>query len=299
MLKLLFTFDLIVEIICWLGFLHISRTICRRIIPHYLLRLAGAKDVDLEKTHRKAFRAGDSIWKVLFYMASFSACLFFANQMNMITDISNAWQNASVSSTLVCSGEMCFVDTGLSKTQVLSHHDELFQKFYLAELLYYVFGIWSLIVGLEIVKKDAVLLYIHHIVTILLILGSNWLSFEKIGLMVLLAHDVGDIFLEFALFIGYICKIETIKNISFGVLEVVWILSRLVYFPFWVIWTCIFDSKPFLLQVYSAEQANTIQYVFIGLLTSLLCMHIFWTSIMIKMAYSTLVLKKPVQDERD
>jgi hypothetical protein len=39
---------------------------------------------------------------------------------------------------------------------------------------------------------------IHHIATVILLAYSYWVNFTRIGVMVLLLHDVGDIFLEAA-----------------------------------------------------------------------------------------------------
>lgn len=47
-------------------------------------------------------------------------------------------------------------------------------------------------------RKDRVEMTIHHVVTIILILYSFTVNFTRIGVMIMLLHDVCDIFMEIA-----------------------------------------------------------------------------------------------------
>jgi hypothetical protein len=45
-------------------------------------------------------------------------------------------------------------------------------------------------------KKDYVMMFIHHLVTIMLIFASHSVGFHRIGVIVLFVHDVSDIFID-------------------------------------------------------------------------------------------------------
>lgn len=51
---------------------------------------------------------------------------------------------------------------------------------------------------LKVRRKDWLESMIHHIATVILLAYSYWVNFTRIGVMVILLHDVGDIFLEAA-----------------------------------------------------------------------------------------------------
>jgi ceramide synthetase len=55
-----------------------------------------------------------------------------------------------------------------------------------------------MLVALQVRRKDWLESMIHHIATVILLAYSYWVNFTRIGVMVLLLHDVGDIFLEAA-----------------------------------------------------------------------------------------------------
>ena len=61
-------------------------------------------------------------------------------------------------------------------------------------------------------------------------------SFMKVGTMVFLCHDVTDIFMETAKMFGYIER-KRISTALFVVFMLIWFAARIVYFPFWVIWS--------------------------------------------------------------
>lgn len=129
----------------------------------------------------------------------------------------------------------------------------------------------------DVKRKDFIEMFIHHIVTVALLSLSYWINYVRIGTLVLLVHDVADIFLEFAKVFNY-QKWETLTNITFGLFAVVFGVSRLYIFPFYVIWT-VYHIAPTYLTMQPAW------YGFTGLLMALQALHIFWYSIVIHMLY--------------
>ena len=60
--------------------------------------------------------------------------------------------------------------------------------------------------------------------------------FGRIGSVVLAIHDASDVFLEIGK-MGKYSGAETIASFAFLTFVLSWVLLRLIYFPFWVIWS--------------------------------------------------------------
>jgi hypothetical protein len=76
----------------------------------------------------------------------------------------------------------------------------------------------------------------HHIVSVFLIVFSYLARFARVGSVVLAIHDASDVFLE----IGKLTKyygLEIVPSIAFVLFALQWLLLRLIYFPFHVIWS--------------------------------------------------------------
>jgi hypothetical protein len=69
--------------------------------------------------------------------------------------------------------------------------------FYCVQTGFYIQAIHYLIFH-EVRRKDWLESLIHHIVTVFLMSYSYYVNFTRIGIMVMLLHDVSDIFLEVA-----------------------------------------------------------------------------------------------------
>jgi hypothetical protein len=57
-----------------------------------------------------------------------------------------------------------------------------------------------------------------------------------VGSIVLAVHDASDIVLEIGKLTKY-CGLEIIPSISFVIFALSWVLLRLVYLPFFIIWS--------------------------------------------------------------
>lgn len=93
-------------------------------------------------------------------------------------------------------------------------------------------------------RKDAVVILIHHFLTIALILFSYASRYHKIGMNVLLVHDICDILLEFTKVNVYLKKRngkfyaihDLISNLSFVLFTVTWFVFRLYWYPLKVLY---------------------------------------------------------------
>ncbi|KAK9754229.1 TLC domain [Popillia japonica] len=147
---------------------------------------------------------------------------------------------------------------------------------------YYMFSLsfyWSLCVSqfFDNKRKDFWQMFVHHIATIILMSFSWVCNLVRIGTLVLVTHDCADIFLEAAKMAKY-AGYQRICDAIFAFFTVLWIVTRLGVFPFWIIHNTTIVT-PTLLPVFPAY------YIFNGLLLLLLSLHIVWTYLILKIAY--------------
>jgi ceramide synthetase len=132
-----------------------------------------------------------------------------------------------------------------------------------------------LTITMDIQRKDFWEMFVHHIATISLMLLSYTGNFVRIGSLILLLHDISDIFLEGAKLTNYVLDgASVICDVLFGLFALVFGTTRLFYFPFFVLWTISFDS----FEVFGAESSAlwTGRRIFMVFLYTLQALHCFW-----------------------
>ena len=125
--------------------------------------------------------------------------------------------------------------------------------------------------------QDFLEMFLHHIVTISLMVLSWTCHLHRIGSIVLLVHDFADHWLELAK-LGRYTKYQKICDTSFVMFAVTWVFTRLAYFPVIVIFS-INEEAGQILQIFPAY------YVFSFLLNLLLILHLIWGYFILKVAY--------------
>jgi sphingoid base N-palmitoyltransferase len=79
-------------------------------------------------------------------------------------------------------------------------------------------------------RKDFWQIFIHHTVTLML-LYFGWASnFHRMGALIFLAHDSGDLVLE-AIKAAKYAKLQRTCDILLGIFFITWIVSRLMVYP--------------------------------------------------------------------
>lgn len=150
---------------------------------------------------------------------------------------------------------------------------------YLSALFYLVF--------LEPRLKDFWVMFVHHIVTIILLCYSHYFQLHSLGVMVLMVHDLNDVFLEGAKAATNISRKgfwNHMSTINFVFLLISWFIFRLYLFPFHVIGTIWTEA------VYYFQVNPTIDiwlghwYTFVALLGTLFVFHIYWFVLICKIA---------------
>mmetsp|Transcript_5642 Transcript_5642/g.8763 ORF Transcript_5642/g.8763 Transcript_5642/m.8763 type:complete len:384 (+) Transcript_5642:53-1204(+) len=190
------------------------------------------------------------------------------------------------------------------------------QGVYLVQFTFYFLELATLVLDKRArARSDAFVYLIHHVVTVMLISFSYIYSFVNIGLLVLLFHDVGDIFLPIAKCFVYsedhvrvACskrsfRIVLVSGVFFFVLfMIVFGLSRLVLYPT-MIYTAVFYGKwytriydpaidgatpatqdPSAFRVMDEPYASAPAILVVELLL-LFGLHVYWFRLILRVAY--------------
>ncbi|KAK3776555.1 hypothetical protein RRG08_037061 [Elysia crispata] len=142
--------------------------------------------------------------------------------------------------------------------------------YYMVEFGFYLSLLASLFTDNK--RKDFTEMIVHHIATLML-MGMSWSNnFVRIGTLVLLVHDAVDSWMEAAKVAKYL-KFDKLCNVLFLIFMIVWVLTRMMLFPFRIIRSTMFEA--------SAEMDPNVGWltmysVYNFLLCTLQVLHIIW-----------------------
>uniref|UniRef100_A0A671TJ00 Ceramide synthase 3a n=1 Tax=Sparus aurata TaxID=8175 RepID=A0A671TJ00_SPAAU len=145
--------------------------------------------------------------------------------------------------------------------------------YYILELSFYGSLLFS--VAFDVKRKDFQEQIIHHLATLVLLSFSWCVNYIRIGTLVMLVHDASDVLLESAKLFNY-AKWEKTCQTLFVLFAIVFMVTRLIIFPFWLIhctWVYPVHHYP----------AFFGYYFFNVMLVVLLCLHIFWAYLILCM----------------
>lgn len=160
--------------------------------------------------------------------------------------------------------------------------------YYMVEMAFY----WSLSFSqfFDVKRKDFWEMFIHHQATIALI-GFSWTThFVRIGTLVLIVHDCGDPLLELAKLLRY-AKYCRASEAVLVVFTPIWVISRCVIYPGWILKSTIFDAI-------KLSAAFPAYYFFNFLLCLLQCLHVMWTYLLFKAIQRSFTAKSSIDDIR-
>lgn len=171
----------------------------------------------------------------------------------------------------------------------LSH---FFKYYYIFQFAFYLHQ--SIVLTLlDGKRKDYIELGIHHMVTLGLISISYILRHFRIGLVILVIHDLSDVFLNLAKCFHYV-EMKALTDITFGVFAFVFFVTRLVLFPkvaysiWWEPQLYHTDISLYSLQLYFWKLALLILQI----------LHIFWFSTITRMIVDSIILGGVKKDAR-
>lgn len=167
---------------------------------------------------------------------------------------------------------------------------------YNLEFGWYLQSLYCMITKYGPRKKDHNQMLIHHVVTMGLIGYSYAINLTRIGCMVFLLHDVGDVFLQYAKLAKY-AKRETTATVGFLIFLCVWFVTRLWYFPAHIIRSSYYEPIEIVAVPHGVnpQPHYTIMLSFLG---ALFCCHVVWTYMILKVALKT-VMTRSTDDIRE
>ncbi|KAE8627093.1 hypothetical protein XENTR_v10006873 [Xenopus tropicalis] len=154
--------------------------------------------------------------------------------------------------------------------------------YYIKELAFY----WSLMFSqfTDIKRKDFLIMFIHHLATVGLISFSYVNNMVRVGTLVMCLHDASDFLLEAAKLTNY-AKFQRLCDSFFMFFALVFVTTRLIIFPLWILNTTMFESWE-LIGPYPSW------WLFNGLLLVLQILHIIWSYLILHIAYKALIRGK-------
>ncbi|KNA25629.1 hypothetical protein SOVF_004950, partial [Spinacia oleracea] len=160
---------------------------------------------------------------------------------------------------------------------------------------FYTYSIFALIFW-ETRRVDFGVSMGHHVVTVILILLSYIARFARAGSMILALHDASDVFLE----VGKMSKysgFEALASFSFILFVISWILLRLTYYPFWILWSTSYEVLLTVDKEKHPLEGPIYYYLFNTLLYCLLVLHIYWWVLMYRMLVKQIQARGQLSDD--
>ncbi|CDO41071.1 TLC domain-containing protein [Caenorhabditis elegans] len=161
--------------------------------------------------------------------------------------------------------------------------------YYMIETGFY----YSLLIGstFDVRRSDFWQLMVHHVITIFLLSSSWTINFVRVGTLILLSHDVSDVFLEGGKLVRYDAHNKNMTNFMFVLFFSSWVATRLIYYPFIVIRSAVTEAAAliqpdYILWDYQLSPPYAPRLIVFALIL-LFFLHIFWTFIILRIAYRT------------
>lgn len=210
-------------------------------------------------------RFKETSWRFLFYLSAFWSGLYILWDKPWFWDTKHCWY-------------------GYPTQQVSAD----VWWYYMIEMAFY----WSLVLSLfmDTKRKDFVEMIVHHIATLTLMSMSWSANMVRVGTLVLCVHDAVDYILEFAKLAKY-CKYNRVCDGLFIVFTIVWFLTRLLIYPFRILWSTLFEAT-------TIVGMAPVYYVYNGLLCILQVLHVLWFCMILRMAYYYVVKGQVEKDGR-
>ncbi|XP_050388406.1 ceramide synthase 6 [Patella vulgata] len=165
--------------------------------------------------------------------------------------------------------------------------------YYAIEAGFYV----SLLISVfsDVRRKDFWEMVVHHLCTLGLMFTSYSGSLLRVGALVLVVHDAVDYWLEAAKLFKYIATVnkkwQPLCDILFVIFFIIWIATRLIIFPVWIIYNTLFLAPNYF-------GFPPLYFLINFMLVALQILHIFWSIIIGKIAWNAINKGGIEKDER-
>ncbi|KAK9116291.1 hypothetical protein Sjap_015238 [Stephania japonica] len=238
----------------------IFENVARRLIfgkSHKLL------DFSADDKRKRINKFKESAWKCIYFLSAEVLAIFVTYDEPWFTCTKYFW---------VGPGDQAWPD---QKTKLK------LKGLYMYAAGFYSYSIFALIFW-ETRRSDFGVSMSHHIATVILIVLSYIFRFARVGSIVLALHDASDIFLEMGKMSKY-SGCEGLASFTFILFVLSWIILRLIYYPFWILWSTSYEVLLSLDRDKHPVDGPIYYYVFNSLLFCLLVLHIYWWVLIFRM----------------
>ncbi|XP_043702778.1 ASC1-like protein [Telopea speciosissima] len=234
-------------------------------------------DVETNERRRKIKKFKESAWKCIYFLSAEILALSVTYDEPWFTNTKNFW---------VGPGDQVWPDQKIKLK---------LKGLYMYAAGFYTYSIFALIFW-ETRRSDFGVSMSHHVATVILIVLSYQLRFARVGSVVLALHDATDVFMEVAKMSKY-SGFEKLASFSFVLFVLAWFLLRLIYYPFWVLWSTCYEVLLTLDKEANKIKGPVYYYVFNTLLFCLLVLHIYWWVLMYWMVVEQIQARGLVSDD--
>ncbi|XP_064613770.1 ceramide synthase 5-like [Liolophura sinensis] len=211
----------------------------------------------------KKFAEGS--WRFVYYLIIFFVGLYVLSDKPWFLDVDKCWESFPH-----------------------QHVPESIKWYYLVELSFYVSLMFSQF--FDVKRKDFFEMFVHHVATISLMFFSWCNNMVRIGTLILVVHDACDYLLELSKLLNYL-KWDKICNSVFATFALMWLITRLTIFPFWIIHSTLFTAI-------KVVGFCNIYYLYNTFLILLQILHVVWFIFIAKVAYQALFKGQITKDAR-
>ncbi|XP_038721452.1 LAG1 longevity assurance homolog 3-like [Tripterygium wilfordii] len=234
-------------------------------------------DVETAERRKKIRKFKESAWKCVYFLSAELLALSVTYNEPWFTNTKSFW---------VGPGEQVWPDQKMKFK---------LKGVYMYAAGFYTYSIFALIFW-ETRRSDFGVSMGHHVVSVILIVLSYILRFARVGSVVLALHDASDVFLEVGKMSLY-SGAERMASVSFVLFVLVWLLLRLIYYPFWVLWSTSYEIVQYLDFKKHGVDGPVCYYVFNTLLYCLLVLHIYWWVLMLRMLVKQVQARGQISDD--
>ncbi|XP_019446976.1 PREDICTED: LAG1 longevity assurance homolog 3-like isoform X1 [Lupinus angustifolius] len=220
-------------------------------------------DFQTDEKRKKIKKFKESAWKCVYFLSAEILALYVTYDEPWFSNTRNFW---------VGPGNQVWPDQKIKLK---------LKAVYMYAAGFYSYSIFALMFW-ETRRSDFGVSMGHHVATVILIVLSYIFRFARVGSVVLAIHDASDVFLE----IGKMSKYsgaETMASFAFILFVLSWIILRLIYFPFWILWSTSYEVLLTLDKEKHQKEGPIYYYVFNSLLYCLLVLHIYWWVLIFRM----------------
>nr|POE97515.1 lag1 longevity assurance like 3 [Quercus suber] len=234
-------------------------------------------DVSTHDKRKKVNKFKESAWKCVYFLSAELIALSVTYDEPWFTNTKSFW---------VGPGDQVWPDQKIKLK---------LKGLYMYSAGFYLYSTIALVFW-ETRRSDFLVSMAHHVATVILITLSYIFKFARVGSVILAVHEGSDVILEVAKMSKY-SGFEGIASICFVIFVLSWTVLRLIYYPFWIIWSTSYEVLLTLDMEKHKIDGTIYYYLFNTLLLCLLILHIYWWKLMVVMLVNQIHARGQISDD--